>query len=164
MCISCGLFAMIPKNLNADSPATSSNEMGGMLEYIDPQYILHGDKNYKRDKTSDIYSWNSSIFHLPFLTTYLSISPNKREKIIDDTPSDYAILYQKCWSSNPAMRPPLNLVLGKLETLSGLTVEFITNNIYKDKSNNVINSESESSDPGASLVYTCRQNPDKSQT
>ncbi|CAG8484748.1 12355_t:CDS:10 [Gigaspora rosea] len=94
------------------------------------------------------------FFHLPLLTTYISISSNKREKIIDDTPSDYAILYQKCWSLNPAMRPPLNLVFCKLEMLSGLTVELITNNIYKDKSNNVINSESESSDPGASLEWS----------
>ncbi|CAG8741858.1 3873_t:CDS:2, partial [Racocetra persica] len=56
-----------------------------------------------------------------------------KEEIIANTPSDYAHIIEKCWSSDTDQRPTLNQILIKLENLSkGTTVEFITNKYVKN--------------------------------
>ncbi|CAG8850692.1 14323_t:CDS:1, partial [Racocetra persica] len=44
-----------------------------------------------------------------------AISNNKREKSIEGTPKDYLNLYEKCWSSDPDMRPAMNEILAKFK-------------------------------------------------
>ncbi|PKY55929.1 hypothetical protein RhiirA4_475788 [Rhizophagus irregularis] len=58
-----------------------------MIEYIEPQ------RNYKRDKKSDIYSlgvlfWEITSGRPPFF---------KKEEPIEGTLLEYSQLYQKCW-------------------------------------------------------------------
>ncbi|CAG8575675.1 25976_t:CDS:2 [Dentiscutata erythropus] len=43
------------------------------------------------------------------------ISKGKREKIVPGTPSIYAKLYKKCWSTNPKKRPELKEISRKIE-------------------------------------------------
>ncbi|CAG8772805.1 26349_t:CDS:1, partial [Racocetra persica] len=38
-----------------------------------------------------------------------------REKIVVETPKDFANLYERCWSSDPGKRPTLNEVSIVLE-------------------------------------------------
>ncbi|CAG8796313.1 27969_t:CDS:1, partial [Racocetra persica] len=58
---------------------------------------------------------------------------NEREKIIINTPSDYVNLFEKCWSSEPDLRPILDDVLPELVRLSKeRPIKFITN-IIGDK-------------------------------
>ncbi|CAG8458417.1 13245_t:CDS:2 [Cetraspora pellucida] len=129
----------ISKQLN-DTTKSSSN-LSGMIEYTDPRYL---QCKVCRDKTSDIYSlgvllWEltSGIppFHgLNFMTKIIQISQNKREKIIANTPSDYANLIEKCWSSDPDQRPALDQILIQIENLSKeKSFEFIIN---RDAKNN----------------------------
>ncbi|CAG8768805.1 13802_t:CDS:2, partial [Dentiscutata erythropus] len=57
---------------------------------------------------------------------------DKRE-IIANTPSDYANLIEKCWSSDSDQRPTLDQILIELEKLSNeTTIEFITNENIKN--------------------------------
>ncbi|CAG8771809.1 5518_t:CDS:2 [Dentiscutata erythropus] len=58
---------------------------------------------------------------------------DNREKIIANTPSDYANLIKECWSSDPDQRPTLDQILIELENLSNkTTIEFITNENIKN--------------------------------
>ncbi|CAG8723538.1 12155_t:CDS:1, partial [Racocetra fulgida] len=64
----------------------------------------------------------------------LKIAKDQREETITGTPIDYAILFKKCWSSNPDLRPALKYILPELERLSNReTVKFITNVIDNEK-------------------------------
>ncbi|CAG8664840.1 5106_t:CDS:1, partial [Gigaspora rosea] len=123
--------------------------MIGMMAYIEPQcYIQHGIKVERKEK-SDIYSLGVLLWELTsgippfngynFVALSIAISNNKREKPINGTPIDFVNLYEKCWSSNPDMRPAMNEILAKIKSLTETSVEFITNNM-------VIHSDEELSD------------------
>ncbi|CAG8816237.1 4725_t:CDS:1, partial [Gigaspora rosea] len=43
------------------------------------------------------------------------ISKGKREQTIPGTPSSYAKLYKKCWSTKPKKRPELEEILHQLQ-------------------------------------------------
>ncbi|CAG8814742.1 60_t:CDS:2, partial [Cetraspora pellucida] len=58
---------------------------------------------------------------------------NEREKIIANTPSEYAYLIEKSWSFDPSQRPTLDQILRKLENLSKeTTIEYMTNKNVKN--------------------------------
>ncbi|CAG8494265.1 25138_t:CDS:2 [Dentiscutata erythropus] len=72
----------------------------------------------------------------------------KREKIIENTPEEYASLYSKCWSSNLTDRPTPDEILNELEKLlTGVSVESITNNLvthnylYEETENYKVNNK-----------------------
>ncbi|CAG8591133.1 1750_t:CDS:2, partial [Dentiscutata heterogama] len=117
-----------------------------------------------RDERSDIYSLGVLLWELtsgipPFhglniATIILEISQNKREKIIVNTPSDYANLIEKCWSSDPDQRPTLDEILIKLENLSNkTTIEFITNENIKNNQQIV---QPESNNEDSLNFFNCR--------
>ncbi|CAG8788430.1 11230_t:CDS:2, partial [Dentiscutata erythropus] len=133
--------------------------------------LLLDEKRFKqikhkvsRDERSDIYSLGVLLWELtsgvpPFhglniATIILEISQNKREKIIANTPSDYANLVEKCWSSDPDQRPTLDQILIELENLSNkTTIEFITNENIK---NNQQIAQPESNDENSLNFFNCR--------
>ncbi|CAG8494443.1 15624_t:CDS:10, partial [Cetraspora pellucida] len=120
----------------------SSSDIGGVPAYLEPQCCLQNN-SAKRDKRSDIYSlgvllWELTsgvppFYGLPDLAIFLEISHDKREKTIENTPPNYANLYNNCWSSDPDLRPKLNEIILELEKLSIETIEFITNPVDNKK-------------------------------
>ncbi|KAF0538224.1 glycosyltransferase family 2 protein [Gigaspora margarita] len=125
----------ISRQLNGST--TSSSAVFGMIPYIDPFCI---ENKYKRDKKSDIYSLGVIFWELtsgipPFnnfssMAIMIEIANGTREKMVENTPLDYANLYNRCWSSSPDQRPTLNEILTELEKLSIETnIEFIINDI-----------------------------------
>ena len=81
--------------------SSNSSKILGVLPYVDPK--IFGDKNYKLDKTSDVYSvgvimWQISSGYPPFndMESYTQLTlaiQGEREKIIDHTPIEYSDLY-----------------------------------------------------------------------
>ena len=86
--------------------------MFGVVPYVDPKSFgnqnntCNKSENYKLNKKSDVYSvgvlmWKISSGRRPFyaegvkydINLILSIHNGEREKIIDDTPSEYHKLY-----------------------------------------------------------------------
>ncbi|KAF0538382.1 kinase-like protein [Gigaspora margarita] len=127
----------ISREFKEFSNTSSSSKMQGMITYTDPQYLLHG-KKFKRNEKSDIYSLGMLLWELtsgipPFhnltiVEIVLKIKYHCVENVINNTPQDYANLYKKCWSSDPEQRPTPNEISAVLDTLFGeITVEFITN-------------------------------------
>ncbi|PKY54046.1 kinase-like protein [Rhizophagus irregularis] len=116
--------------MEATTDSTSHSKIYGVDAYIEPKCFL--DKNYKKDKRSDIYSlgvllWEITSGHPPFPNTpsnerislYLRVcSKNLREVPIDNTPSDYIELYEKCWNGEPKLRPTIDSVYDTLEKIS----------------------------------------------
>ncbi|PKY53714.1 kinase-like protein [Rhizophagus irregularis] len=133
---------------------TSNSIAWGMLEYIEPQcYVVD---NYVRDKRSDIYSlgillWEITSGYPPFssisrATLCYRIANGYRESPMNDTPSEYVELYQKCWDNDPDLRPNAEEVYDTLKRFSkdNTTVDFKIN-IYSDETNsnssNILNNE-----------------------
>ncbi|KAF0538384.1 kinase-like protein [Gigaspora margarita] len=108
------------------SITSSNSNMHEMIVYMDPQYILN-EKGFKRNEKSDIYSlgillWEltsgiSPFYNLSFVDKMLKIAEHNREKIIANTPQDYANLYKRCWSSDSDQRPTITQILTVLEKL-----------------------------------------------
>lgn len=134
----------ISKQLN-DSIATSSSGIKGLLAYIDPCYIRKTVK-LKRDKKSniksDIYSLGMLFWELasgvpPFsgfsnIDILIKIVHGEREKSIDNTPKDYADLYEECSSFNPDQRITIDEIINKLKGLSSeINIEYIESHINK---------------------------------
>ena len=81
--------------------SSNTSKVLGILPYVDPKIF---DKNYKLNKTSDVYSvgvimWQISSGYPPFksvepyINLILSIQQGEREKIVDYTPIEYSNLY-----------------------------------------------------------------------
>ena len=81
-----------------------------MVPYIDPK-ILYNSDNLKLNEKSDVYSigvllWEISSGNPPFnekinqISLIFDISQGQREKIIPDTPNDYAKLYTGKYNFN----------------------------------------------------------------
>ncbi|CAG8693024.1 4557_t:CDS:2, partial [Racocetra persica] len=67
------------------------------------------------------------------ITRALEIGKGLREKTIDNTPSNYVNLYNKCWSFEPSQRPSLEFVLNELETLQTEDVTHIEHELFIDQ-------------------------------
>ncbi|RIB18792.1 kinase-like domain-containing protein [Gigaspora rosea] len=123
----------LPKELN--DPTC----LRDVMAYTDPHYLLSGG-SFKQNEKSDIYGlgvllWELTsgippYYNLSSFAIKIEISKNNREKIIDNTPTDYSNLYEKCWSSDQNQRPKIDEILTELERLSTeISLEFIMNRI-----------------------------------
>ncbi|KAF0483904.1 glycosyltransferase family 2 protein [Gigaspora margarita] len=141
----------ISRQLNGST--TSSSAVIGMIPYIDPLCL---ENENKQNKKSDIYSLGVIFWELtsgipPFnnfssVTIIIEIINGTREKMVENTPLDYANLYNRCWSSSSDQRPTLNESLTELEKLSIETnIEFIINDISTKIDVNSIESYSDDS-------------------
>ena len=87
--------------------SSNASKIFGVLPYIDPKTLNNQNKNYKLDKKSDVYSigvlmWQISSGYRPFyaeganydIALTLDIISEKREEIINGTPTEYSNLYQ----------------------------------------------------------------------
>ena len=102
------------------------NRIKGVIPYIDPQAL--NNNNYELDKRSDVYSlgvllWEITSGRLPFenstddVNTILLITSGKRGTPASDTPSEYQLLYTKCWDEVPDKRPLIEDVSTELNKL-----------------------------------------------
>ncbi|CAG8525848.1 1537_t:CDS:1, partial [Funneliformis mosseae] len=136
----------LSKKISEVTSIASSKPEYGMPGYIDPQcYCPQG--NYVRNKKSDIYSlgvllWEITSGRSPFSNIdkyalmYQLFHSKLRETPVENTPLKYQILYQKCWSHDPMLRPDINEVYTKLKQLDA---QF--NNVKSD--DDIINEERE---------------------
>ncbi|RIA84016.1 kinase-like domain-containing protein [Glomus cerebriforme] len=87
-----------------EETSKSESNLFGMIPYIDPKRSIDSKNLTKFDKKSDVYSigvllWEISSGVIPFYgETYdfslmYDILQGRREKIVPDTPNDYANLY-----------------------------------------------------------------------
>src|ERR1044072_285453 len=114
----------LSKQLTVES--TSNSTVYGMPAYVEPQ--CYKNDNYVRDEKSDIYSlgvllWEVTSGYPPFSNVpkyalIYKIVNGYREQPIDDTPSSYVNLYQKCWNDDPNLRPTIENVSDILEKFS----------------------------------------------
>src|SRR5688572_17222267 len=118
----------LSKDLN--DPSVSPQSSFGVPVHTDPRFLKGlNDRNYIRDKKSDIYSlgvlfWVISSGTTPFesysnnIDLIISVAlQKKRESPIEGTPSAYVDLYQRCWNDDPNIRPDIQEVLEKLEQI-----------------------------------------------
>ncbi|KAG0329608.1 hypothetical protein BGZ99_001215 [Dissophora globulifera] len=95
----------------------------GVMAYIAPERFRN--PRYF-DAKCDIYSlgvllWELTSGHAAFarmpqdVQLAVSILNGKREQAIDGTPARYQELYERCWESDPNMRPSLDEILLTLE-------------------------------------------------
>lgn len=132
----------LSKRWDDNTASESSNNAVGVMAYVEPQCFIQNGRNFKRNEKSDIYSLGVLFWELtsgipPFKNYHFAfqiqaIFRNEREKVISGTPSEYANLYKKCWSSDPDQRPVLNEILIELESLSNLSIKFMINYIEVD--------------------------------
>ncbi|KAF0480855.1 glycosyltransferase family 2 protein [Gigaspora margarita] len=134
------LIADVGMSNQLNGSTSSSSTIISMMAYIDPQCL--GPERKKQTKKSDIYSLGVILWELtsgipPFynlndsIAIYQEIINDNREKIIENTPPDYANLYCKCWSSCLDQRPTLDEILIELKNLSKeKDIKFIINNNY----------------------------------
>ncbi|RIB03514.1 kinase-like domain-containing protein [Gigaspora rosea] len=103
-----------------DDSLISPFEEGVTFEYSDPQIFIQSQ--FIPNAKSDIYSLGVILWELtsgirPFskvpnkLFLIHLISKGKRETLVPGTPSKYAKLYKKCWSTDPEKRPKLKKIL-----------------------------------------------------
>ncbi|RIB08112.1 hypothetical protein C2G38_2147236 [Gigaspora rosea] len=117
---------------------TSNSEVHGMMPYIDPKcFEFCENKPYKRNKTSDIYSfgvilWEISSGRPPFqslniggVVLAVQIFNGKREEPVEDTPVQYIKLYESCWVLDQNLRPAIETIS---KNLSDMSTKFIENN------------------------------------
>ncbi|CAG8537118.1 14646_t:CDS:2 [Dentiscutata erythropus] len=142
------------------------------LTFLHAKEIIHGDLNSKNilinngealiadfglskypqdDEKSAIYDKKSDINHLGMLLWELTSGiplddKSIKMKLITNTPSDYADIYNKCCAFDQNQRPTLDKIDSDLNLLStNVTIEFITNNITQNTlSDNNINSSKNS--------------------
>ncbi|RHZ78370.1 hypothetical protein Glove_165g12 [Diversispora epigaea] len=107
---------------------SNSNSMaGGTYAYTDPEY-LRNQKEYKRNKASDIYSlgvlfWELSSGRPPFniipnLEILKLVISGKREAPINETPKDYITLYSSAWNYDSKKRPAIENIFDSLENIN----------------------------------------------
>src|SRR6266542_3108592 len=118
----------------------------GMSAYIDPQRFKNDD--YELNEKSDIYSlgvilWEVSSGYPPFISLPIytfehQVLNGMRENPIENTPSQYVKLYQKCWQLDE--RPNIGQVHEILtnDVNMSLTAE-ITAEITTETKQNLIN-------------------------
>ncbi|KAI7817538.1 kinase-like domain-containing protein [Gamsiella multidivaricata] len=116
------------------NPSTKENTSGkssdeekhdpliGVMAYIAPERFRN--PRYF-DARCDIYSlgvllWELTSGHSAFakmsqdVQLAVSILNGKREEPVEDTPEKYCALYERCWETDPEMRPSLDEVLSTL--------------------------------------------------
>ncbi|CAB4396447.1 unnamed protein product [Rhizophagus irregularis] len=129
----------------------NSNDVFGLLPYIDPKYLNNvcikdgSRKFYLVNFKSDIYSigvlfWQISSGSRPFedsqydASLAFHIMEGNREEIIKGTPLEYSNLYTACWSDNPDERPPIQKVVLCLKSIISQEVDEEINSIISTKS------------------------------
>ncbi|RIB13473.1 kinase-like domain-containing protein [Gigaspora rosea] len=100
----------------------ATNSICGIAGYVEPQCFIN--PQYKRNKTSDIYSlgvilWEISSGRPPEsdYTAILKIISGERDKPVANTPEKYIELYSDCWNLEPEERPEISEVFDELNKL-----------------------------------------------
>ncbi|RIA87940.1 kinase-like domain-containing protein, partial [Glomus cerebriforme] len=102
-------------DLGLSQPADNTllnNEIYGVIPYIAPEIF----KGASFSKESDIYSMGMIMWELttgckPYanvehdINLIYSIIDGKRPEITEDTPECFAHLMERCWDSDPKLRP-----------------------------------------------------------
>ncbi|CAG8661027.1 17508_t:CDS:2, partial [Dentiscutata erythropus] len=108
--------------------SSSAGIMRDKIPYQDPQ--LSKNMRQPPSKKSDIYSlgvilWRIFSNYEPFsnyeknlISLIREIEKDMREKPTGDAPENYVSIYEKCWSSNLSMRPPIKKVLNELNKIN----------------------------------------------
>ncbi|EXX60780.1 uncharacterized protein OCT59_024401 [Rhizophagus irregularis] len=99
-----------------------------IVPYIDPKRL--STRSYPLNNKSNVYSigvllWEISKGQPPFYSESESydndlakkILQGLREKIVPDTPVDYAKLYTECWDDEPDNRPSIHGVVERLKSM-----------------------------------------------
>ncbi|CAG8557315.1 7169_t:CDS:2 [Diversispora eburnea] len=133
-----GRLLIADLGLSQPLDSNSNSILGGMMAYTDPRYLRN--TNYKRNKTSDIYSlgvlfWELSSGKPPFkeiqnLDILRRVKSGDRETPINGTPVDYIKIYSNAWSDAPEQRPNVEKVLDDLENIQ---LENVYNNYNNDQ-------------------------------
>ncbi|PKY25200.1 kinase-like protein [Rhizophagus irregularis] len=112
---------------------STGNKMG-VIEYIEPKCFK--DKDYVKDKRSDIYSlgvllWEITSGYSPFrniedrdMLGYQISHNNLREDPIEGTPLEYQLLYQECRDDDPAKRPNIDQVYKEIFRLCNVNCTY----------------------------------------
>ncbi|KAG9300473.1 hypothetical protein G9A89_010099 [Geosiphon pyriformis] len=100
----------------------------GSMIYIDPAFLEN--PKYKKVSSSDIYSLGILLWEISSGRRAFSVSQNRgiiqltyaiingeREAPVDGTPYEYVRLYQRCWNSDPLIRPHIDEVIEALATI-----------------------------------------------
>ncbi|KAF0553696.1 actin-like ATPase domain-containing protein [Gigaspora margarita] len=123
-----------------ETSMTSNSIIRGMTAYIEPKCFLN--QKYKRNKKSDVYSigvilWEISSGKPPYqdisafmLASY--ILNGKREKPIENTPTQYINLYEQCWDIDPVIRPETELIFETLKQLISNEKSIPNNNLIEN--------------------------------
>ncbi|RHZ83908.1 hypothetical protein Glove_87g16 [Diversispora epigaea] len=133
-----GRLLITDLGLSQSLDSNSNSTGGGMIAYTDPEY-LRNHREYKRNKTSDIYSlgvlfWELSSGRPPFnnipnLEIYKKVASSEREKPINGSPKDYINIYSKAWKNDPHQRPTIENIFDSLKNIK-------LDNIYNDSNDN----------------------------
>ncbi|CAI2167842.1 18920_t:CDS:2 [Funneliformis geosporum] len=107
---------------------TNQSNIFGAIPYTDPKTFNNRTnentlQKYKLNEKSDVYSvgvlfWEISSGLQPFyvkdeeydIGLAIAISQGLREKIVPDTPEEYANIYTECWDNDPNNRPSMKKI------------------------------------------------------
>ncbi|CAI2182909.1 2088_t:CDS:2 [Funneliformis geosporum] len=131
-------FGLSKKIKKIAEESVNASKVFGILPYMDPKKLDDVNKGYKFNKKSDVYSigvlmWQISSGYQPYKglnydeSLTLSILNGKREKVINETPPEYSILYQECWKYETDERPIIHKVVSTLKAIISLEHNEIKN-------------------------------------
>ncbi|RIA89586.1 kinase-like domain-containing protein [Glomus cerebriforme] len=124
-----------------EEASKSKSKLLGMVPYIDPKSLMDSKNQTELKKKYDVYSigvllWEISSGIPPFhgeaydFSLMYKILQGRREKIVPNTPDDYARLFTECWDDEPNNRPFMHDVVKRLKMF--ITVNEIVDLISKD--------------------------------
>ncbi|RHZ84017.1 hypothetical protein Glove_86g152 [Diversispora epigaea] len=162
-----GKLLIADLGLSQQLDANSDSPVGGMIAYTDPEY-LRNTKTYKRNKTSDIYSlgvlfWELSSGRPPFynyssMSVFQTVTSDKREEYIRETPKDYINIYSSAWQSDPNSRPNIETICDFLENIQFENVYNISSENIQLKNDENVSMEMFSKDTVSIVSNISREN------
>ncbi|KAG0322656.1 hypothetical protein BGZ99_003203 [Dissophora globulifera] len=132
---------------NVDTDTGNDDPLIGVMAYIAPERFRN-PKHF--DAKCDIYSlgvllWELTAGHSAFsrvpqdVHLAVAIMNGKREIAVDGTPAEYKALYEKCWQTDPALRPSMEEIL---ETLAKVRVSMSAEQLAATRTRNLSRFES----------------------
>ncbi|KAF9922291.1 hypothetical protein BGZ65_009712 [Modicella reniformis] len=104
--------------LPVDNKHGENNHPGGTIAATENNNSSRGrtsDSEEKHDPLFGLTSGHSAFSKLPQdVHLVVSILNGKREELVEGTPQTYRELYERCWDSDPEMRPSLDEIMSTL--------------------------------------------------